>query len=102
MSAGRNEPQFDAEEIFEGIRDWVLCESPTVHVPGVNAMMDKAEQALARVGATIERQPGRDGFADIVTGHIPGGRQGLWPRHLRHEGWHVHGLVCAGPAPARW
>jgi glutamate carboxypeptidase len=76
MSAGRNEPQFDAEEIFEGIRDWVLCESPTVHVPGVNAMMDKAEQALARVGATIERQPGRDGFADIVTGHIPGKREG--------------------------
>jgi glutamate carboxypeptidase len=72
----RNQPEFDAEEMFEGIRDWVLCESPTVYVPGVNAMMDKAEQALARVGATIERQPGRDGFADIVTGHIPGKREG--------------------------
>jgi glutamate carboxypeptidase len=76
MNAGRNEPQFDAEEIFEGIRDWVLCESPTVHVAGVNAMMDKAEQALARVGATIERQPGRDGFADIVMGRNPGKREG--------------------------
>lgn len=76
MNAGRNEPQFDAEEIFEGIRDWVLCESPTVHVAGVNAMMDKAEQALARVGAAIERQPGRHGFADIVMGRIPGKRDG--------------------------
>ena len=38
----RNEPQYDADEILEGIRDWVLTESTTVHVEGVNVMMDKA------------------------------------------------------------
>jgi glutamate carboxypeptidase len=72
----RNEPEFDAEEMFEGIRDWVLTESPTVHVEGVNAMMDKAEQALARVGAHIERQPGRDGYGDIVLGRVAGKQEG--------------------------
>ena len=55
--ASRNEPAFDAEEMFEGLRDWVLTESPTVHVAGVNAMMDKAEAAMARLGASIARQP---------------------------------------------
>jgi len=72
----RNEPAFDADEMFEGLRDWVLTESPTVHVAGVNAMMDKAEAAMARLGATIDRQPGVDGYGDIVLASVPGRREG--------------------------
>jgi glutamate carboxypeptidase len=72
----RNEPQYDADEILEGIRDWVLTESPTVHVEGVNAMMDKAVQAMERLGAEITREPGRDGYGDIVLGRVPGRQEG--------------------------
>ena len=72
----RNEPTFDADEILDGIRDWVLTESPTVHVEGVNAMMDKAEEAMARLGAAVERQPGIDGYGDIVVARVPGRREG--------------------------
>lgn len=61
---------FDADEIIEGLLPWVRCESPTGHVAGVNRMMDLAAEALARLGATIERTPGKDGFGDIVIGRL--------------------------------
>ena len=77
MSASpRNAPEFDADEILDGIRDWVLTESPTVHIEGVNAMMDKAEQAMERLGAEIERVPGTDGYGDIVIGRVEGKQSG--------------------------
>ena len=99
--AARNEPQFDAEEMLEGIRDWVLCESPTVHVAGVNAMMDKAEAAMARLGAAIERQPGTDGYGDIVIARIPGRRQGPGTLVLGHlDTVHMTGTLD-GPLPFR-
>jgi len=72
----KNEPEFDADEILDGIRDWVMTESPTVHVEGVNRMMDKAEEAMARLGAEVERQPGVDGYGDIVVGRIVGEQEG--------------------------
>ena len=75
-TAPRNAPEFDADEILDGIRDWVVTESPTVHVEGVNRMMDKAEQAMARLGAGVERLPGIDGYGDIVVGRVPGRRDG--------------------------
>ena len=73
---GRNEPDFDADEILDGIRDWVLTESPTVDTGGVNTMMDKAEQVMARLGAEIERVPGVDGYGDIVIAHVKGQQEG--------------------------
>ncbi len=72
----RNEPDFDADEILDGIRDWVLTESPTVDTGGVNTMMDKAEQAMARLGADIERVPGVDGYGDIVIARVKGQQEG--------------------------
>ncbi|MEM7122563.1 MAG: M20/M25/M40 family metallo-hydrolase [Pseudomonadota bacterium] len=76
MSAPRNQPIYDADEILDGIRDWVTIESPTVHVAGVNRMMDKAEEAMTRLGAQTERQPGIDGYGDIVIGRVAGRRPG--------------------------
>jgi glutamate carboxypeptidase len=63
---------FDAEEILDGLLPWVRCESPTGDVAGVNRMMDMASDALVRLGATIERTPGKDGFGDIVVGRLGG------------------------------
>ena len=63
---------FDADEILEGLLPWVRCESPTSDVAGVNRMMDLASAALQRLGATIERTPGRDGYGDIVIGRLGG------------------------------
>jgi glutamate carboxypeptidase len=97
----RNEPAFDADEMFEGLRDWVLTESPTVHVPGVNAMMDKAEAAMARLGASIERQAGVDGYGDIVIATVPGRREGPGVLVLGHlDTVHMVGSL-EGPLPFR-
>ena len=99
--ASRNEPAFDAEEMFEGLRDWVLTESPTVHVAGVNAMMDKAEAAMARLGASIARQPGIDGYGDIVIASVPGRREGPGVLVLGHlDTVHMTGTLD-GPLPFR-
>jgi len=67
-----NASLFQSEEILEGLLPWVRCESPTSHVAGVNRMMDLAAAALERLGASIERTPGKDGFGDIVVGRLGG------------------------------
>lgn len=63
---------FNADEILEGLLPWVRCESPTAHVAGVNRMMDMAAADLTRLGATVERTPGRPGYGDIVIGRFGG------------------------------
>ncbi|MDX2156549.1 MAG: M20/M25/M40 family metallo-hydrolase [Hyphomicrobiaceae bacterium] len=63
---------FNADEIIEGLLPWVRVESPTSHVPGVNRMMDLAAADLVRLGATIERTPGTQGYGDIVVGRLGG------------------------------
>ena len=64
------ESLFSAEEILEGLLPWVRCESPTSAPDRVNRMMDLVSADLARLGARIERTPGRDGFGDIVIGRL--------------------------------
>lgn len=64
--ASRNEPVISAEEIFEGIRQWVSIESPSTDAAAVNRMADHVQDGLARLGAIIERTPGRDGWGDIL------------------------------------
>lgn len=39
--------ELNAEEIIKGIKEWVLVESPSTDVKGVNKMMDLAEAAMA-------------------------------------------------------
>ena len=68
-----NSPAIDAEEILEGIRDWVEQESHTADVDGVNAMMSLAEEAYGAAGAQVERIAGRDGYGDHVIARSPWG-----------------------------
>ena len=60
------ENAFDAEEIVAGIAEWAAIESPSFDVAAVNQMMDLAQSAMVRLGATVERMPGAKGFGDVV------------------------------------
>jgi len=62
---------FDADEMVEGLRPWVECESPTWDAAAVNRMMDLASRDLAIMGASIERIPGRMGLGDSVRARFP-------------------------------
>jgi glutamate carboxypeptidase len=62
---------FDADEMLEGLRPWIECESPTYDAAAVNRMMDLAARDLALMGARLERIPGRMGFGDCVRARFP-------------------------------
>ena len=68
--------QYDPEEMLQGIREWVMVESPTYHREGVNRMMDLAEKEMTGLGAKIERVPGREGFGDVIKAVLPPGKTG--------------------------
>ena len=77
MSHARpNAPEYDADDILEGIRTWVFIESPTDFPDGVNRVMDLAEREMLSLGAAIEREPGGEGYADLLTARIPGASEG--------------------------
>ncbi len=61
---------FDAEAMLSGLKPWIECESPTYDAAAVNRMMDLAAYDLA-AGATVERIPGRMGFAGSVRARFP-------------------------------
>ena len=65
--AGRNEPRIDAEDILEGILEWVRIESPSHDAEAVNRMVDRVESHMRPLTSRIQRTPGRDGFGDILT-----------------------------------
>ena len=67
------ENAFDAEEIVAGIAEWAAIESPSFDAAAVNQMMDLAQSAMVRLGATVERMPGANGFGDIVCARFPWG-----------------------------
>lgn len=69
-------PSFDTDEMLEGLRPWIECESPTWDAAAVNNMMDLASRELAILGARIERIPGSGGFGDSVLARMPHPRQG--------------------------
>ena len=66
-AAGRNEPRIDAEEILEGILEWVRIESPSHDAEAVNRMVDRVESLMRPLTSHLQRTPGRDGFGDILT-----------------------------------
>lgn len=76
MSAAGRRNAFDAEEILDAILEWVRVESPTYDADAVNRMMDVAEREMRALGAAIEREPGRDGYGDMLTARFPGRRAG--------------------------
>ena len=71
-----NRPEYDADEILEGVRTWVLVESPTNFPEGVNRVMDLAEGEMVSLGAAIERESGGEGYADLLVARIPGQFEG--------------------------
>jgi glutamate carboxypeptidase len=62
---------FDADAMFDGLRVWVECESPTYDAAAVNRMMDIATRDLVIAGGRIERVAGRMGFGDCIRATFP-------------------------------
>lgn len=75
-AARDNEPRIDAEEILDGILDWVEVETPTYHGAEVNKLADKVQALWAGVGCAVERIDGRDGFGDHVLVRSPDWEEG--------------------------
>lgn len=72
MTEKQNVPELDAEEILEGILEWVNIESPSDEPAAVNRMVDRVEEDQRGIGARIERIPGRDGYGDILIARSAG------------------------------
>lgn len=89
------------DALLAAVRRWVEIESPTQDKDAVNCVADLAESQLRAIGATIERIPGTDGFADILIGRIPGETNGDGVLLLGHMDT-VHPVgTLAGPLPWR-
>ena len=86
-----NTPTFDADEMLEGIRSWVMVESPTTHVEGVNRMVDLVADDMTRLGAAIEREPAGEGYGDVLIARLPGRAEGPGVLVLGHVDT-VHGV----------
>ncbi len=101
---------FDSAAMLQGLRRWVECESPTFDVGAVESMLDIAARDMAIMGASIERIPGRQGFAGCVRARFPHPRLGqagiLIAGHfdtvhpigtLEKLKWRHEGNTCFGP-----
>jgi glutamate carboxypeptidase len=67
---------FDSDEMLQGLRPWIECESPTWNARAVNRMMRMAARDLAVMGARIEPIAGRMGFGDCLRATFPHARAG--------------------------
>ena len=91
----------DLGAMISGIQRWVEAESPTSSKAAVNRMVDMVQADVADLPVTVERVPGRDGFADnlIVRNQAPGSGPGiLIMSHI--DTVHPIGTI-AGPLPFR-
>ena len=101
---------FDSAAMLQGLRRWVECESPTFDAGAVESMLDIAARDMAIMGASIERIPGRQGFAGCVRARFPHPRLGqagiLIAGHfdtvhpigtLEKLKWRHEGNTCFGP-----
>ena len=97
----KNVPEFDTDEMLEGLSAWVLVESPTNVPEGVNAMMDLAEAEMVSLGAAIRREPGGDGYGDVLVARVEGAVEDKGILVLGHLDT-VHGVgTLEGPLPFR-
>ncbi|MEK9910276.1 MAG: M20/M25/M40 family metallo-hydrolase [Candidatus Puniceispirillum sp.] len=62
---------FNAEAMLEGLKPWVLCESPSYDAAAVNRMQDIAAHDLAVMGATIERISPHPLAGDCIRARFP-------------------------------
>jgi glutamate carboxypeptidase len=69
----------DLGAMIEGIRRWVVTESPTRDTAAVNRMIDLVQSDVAGLPVAIERVPGQRGFADnlIVRNQAAGKGPGI-------------------------
>jgi len=82
--SARNEPRIDAEEILDGICEWIEIETPSHDGQAVNRLVDLVEKQFAGLSAQIMRQPGRDGFGDVLHARTPWGGDGKGILVLAH------------------
>ncbi|MBN8943068.1 MAG: M20 family metallopeptidase [Rhizobiales bacterium] len=54
------------DELIEGIRRWVVTESPTHDAGGVEAVLDEVEKDFEGLPVTIDRRPGVEGYAGVL------------------------------------
>ncbi len=69
--ARKNEPKIDADDVLNGIVEWVSIESPSHDSKSVNKVVDHVEGQFRDLGLRLERIPGRDGFGDILECKTP-------------------------------
>lgn len=86
-----NLPQLDGEEILKGVLEWVDIESPSHDDAAVNRMVDRVQSDAETLGLGIDREPGRDGFGDILKCRTPWGGDGPGILVLSHLDT-VHGV----------
>lgn len=71
---------FNTDDMLDGLKPWIECESPTYDPTAVNRMMDLASFDLAALGASLERIPGKPGIGDSIRATFPhpkAGQQGI-------------------------
>ena len=67
----KNEPKIDADEVLNGIVEWVSIESPSHDAKSVNKVVDHVEGQFRDLGLKLDRTPGVDGFGDILECKTP-------------------------------
>lgn len=95
----RNPSQaIEIESVVAGISRWVEIESPTSERAAVNRMLDQVAGEFAGLPVSVDRLPGRDGYADILRVRSSGGGGILILSHVDT----VHPLgTLGGPLPLR-
>jgi glutamate carboxypeptidase len=74
--AASNIPTIDAREILAGILEWIAIESPSDNAAAVNRMVDRVQEDMRVIGASIQRIPGKDGYGDVLKVRTPWGGDG--------------------------
>jgi glutamate carboxypeptidase len=87
----------DLAVMLEGIRRWVVTESPTRDRAAVNRMVDLVQSDVAGLDVAIERIPGQDGLADNLVIRSTAAGDGPGILLLSHiDTVHPMGTVNAG------
>jgi glutamate carboxypeptidase len=87
----------DLSAMLEGIRRWVVTESPTLDRAAVNCMVDLVQFDVAGLDVAIERIPGQNGLADNLVIRNTAAGEGPGILLLSHiDTVHPMGTVNAG------
>ncbi|MGO1121272.1 M20 family metallopeptidase [Rhodovibrionaceae bacterium A322] len=71
-TAASNSPKIVAEDILEGILEWVEMETPSTDAEAVNGLVSKVQGQFADLGVkSIERVAGTDGWGDPLIIRVP-------------------------------